>query len=173
MNEAIIESGMKFGPYDAGLCFHIEKSKLYGQLGRGVQIAEFAVLRTSMDTSAVWLVEAKSSSPRPGNPKDFDEFIKEIVEKMRNTLLILLAALLERHPDTTELSGQFKALDLKVTAFKFVLVINGHQDEWLPPLQDALNKALAPLIKTLVLTPLAVAVINEKIAVKLKLITDA
>lgn len=172
MTEWIIESGMRFGPYKPGHCFYIEKSTLYRQLGEGVQIAEFALLRPKQSKQSVWLIEAKSSSPRPETLPNFDDFIAEIVKKMGNTLQILVSALLERHADTAELSTDFKSLNLKDTAFICILVINGHQETWLPPLQDALEKALKPLVKTMALGPQAVAVINEVKAKELGLISS-
>ena len=45
-----------------------------------------------------------------------------------------------------------------------MLVVNGHEDAWCPPLQDALAKALRATVKTWALKPTAVAVINEKTA---------
>lgn len=39
--EPITESGMTFGPYPAGQCFYIEKSKCYAAVQEGVQMAEF------------------------------------------------------------------------------------------------------------------------------------
>jgi hypothetical protein len=35
-SEAIIESGMTFGPYPAGHCFYVEKSDCYSQIQEGV-----------------------------------------------------------------------------------------------------------------------------------------
>lgn len=62
--EAIIESGMTFGPFAAGECFYVEKSKCYGLIQDGVQMAEFLLLRQKQDHAPViWVVEAKSSSP--------------------------------------------------------------------------------------------------------------
>ena len=43
--DAIIESGMTFGPYAAGECFYVEKSECYRRIQDGVQIAEFLLLR--------------------------------------------------------------------------------------------------------------------------------
>ncbi|MGL5498332.1 MAG: hypothetical protein ACRDCQ_15405, partial [Aeromonas sobria] len=63
--QAIIESDMIFGPYPAGRCFYIEKSAIYEQIQSGVQMAEFLLLKDQQQGMAVWVVEAKSSSPRP------------------------------------------------------------------------------------------------------------
>ena len=47
--QAIIESGMTFGPYPVGQSFYIEKSQCYQHLQEGVQIAEFLLLRQQKD----------------------------------------------------------------------------------------------------------------------------
>ena len=48
--------------------------------------------------------------------------------------------------------------------FCFILIIKGHQEAWLPPLQDALKKALKPLTKIWNLPPTAVVVLNDTLA---------
>lgn len=154
----ILESGMSFGPFNKKDCFYIEKSALYTKLGEGVQIAEFAILRAD---SHIWLVEAKSSAPRPENKIDFPKYIQEIAQKLINSLQLLFAALLERHADTAELSAEFKAIELKTVAIKCILVINGAEISWLQPLKDALEKSLKPLIKTMALGPNSVIVLND------------
>ena len=72
----IVESGMNFGPYPKGHCFFIEKSPTYKKIQNNVQIAEFLLLHYAKDGSpVVWVVEAKSSTPRPATQPNFDEFI--------------------------------------------------------------------------------------------------
>lgn len=167
-----VESGMTFGPFLAGHCFYIEKCACYRRIQHGVQMAEVLLLQKKTENSpVVWVIEAKSSSPRPGTPTKFAEFIEEIRSKLTNGFLLGVAAILDRHSDApAELPAPFKTLDLKQTGFRFVLVINGHKREWLAPLQDALTQALKPVIKTWALPPLSVAVINHDMAQKLGLI---
>jgi hypothetical protein len=164
--QAIVESGMTFGPYPDGHCFYIEKSATYQRVREGVQMAEFLLLRAKGDQQAtVWVVEAKSSTPRPETQPNFDEFIDEIREKLTNALSLGLAACLQRHtPANVELPAPFKALDLSTAGFRLVLVINGHKEDWLPPLQDAIAKALHATVKTWALPATAVAVINDALA---------
>jgi hypothetical protein len=50
-------------------------------------------------------------------------------------------------------------------------VIKGHKEEWLPPLQDALRKALDSTKKTWKLSPNFLAVMNHKIAQEEELIS--
>lgn len=157
-----IESDMKFGPYPAGQCFYIEKSACYEKVKEGVKMAEFLLLKQQQQGHVVWVVEAKSSSPRPGTQPAFPEFIDEIRAKLTNGFVMSVAMRLERHPnECAELPEPFKKLDLKTASFRFVLIINGHKDEWLPPLQEKLSLALMPVVKSWDLPPSSVAVLNE------------
>ncbi len=172
--QPIIESQMTFGPYQEGHCFYIEKSKCYKQVQEGVQMAEFLLLKKNGNAaSAVWVIEAKSSSPhqlseaKPNSKfkSAFDEFIEDIRIKQTNAFLLIVAARLGRQPNAkAELPEPFKTLDLAHTDFKFVLVIRAHKVEWLPPLQDALKLAFKPVIKTWGLPATSVAVLNDDLA---------
>lgn len=164
--DAIFESGMRFGPYPPGQCFYIEKSQSYQRIEEGVQIAEFLLLRKKEGQAPiVWIVEAKQSSPNPANPADFQKYIEDIRNKLANAFLLGVAARLDRHnAPNNELPVPFQALDLQQTGFRFVLVINGHQEEWLPPVQEALALALKPVVKTWALPPTSVAVMNHTLA---------
>ena len=162
--EPIIESGMTFGPYPEGDCFYIEKSETYQKIiNEGVKIAEFLLLH-SQDDSIVWIVEAKSSSPRRESKEDFACFIAEIREKWTNALTLSVATCLKRHSTYEELPNSFQTLDLEKASFRLILVIKGHQEAWLPPLQDALKKALNPTIKTWNLSATSVVVLNDTMA---------
>ncbi len=72
MTEILIEeSGMWFGPFDVDDCFAIEQSPLDQRIRQGVKIAEMAVLRQAQAGGpTVWIIEAKSSSPRPAGTDD-------------------------------------------------------------------------------------------------------
>lgn len=164
---AIIESGMTFGPYPVGQCFYIEKSACYQKVREGVQMAEFLLLKELQQGPTVWVIEAKSSSPRPETQPNFAEFIDEIRAKLTNGFLLAVAARLQRHPAADrELPEAFKKFDLKARGFRFVLVINGHKQEWLEPLQSALVQALKPVVKTWALPATSVAVLNHELAEK-------
>lgn len=172
--QPIIESQMTFGPYPDGHCFYIEKSNCYEAIKANVQMAEFLLLKGSNDKPVIWIVEAKSSTPRPETQPNFDDFIIEIREKLLNAFSLGWAAVLKRHLHANdELPGDFKTLDLSQADAKFVLVINGHKDSWLQPLQEALSKALRATIKTWALSPTSVAVINDKLAQNYGLILPA
>lgn len=171
MTKTINESGMSFGPYPDDDCFEIEKSAIYHRIQDGVMMAEFALIRRpNLKPATIWLVEAKSSSPKPATQPDFNKFIEEIRQKLSNALQALVAARLGRHAEAEiELPAGFKALSLQED-WKLVLVIRGHQEAWLPPVNDALRTALHTLVKTFGLGPMCIAVLNDEMARNKKLI---
>ena len=100
--------------------------------------------------------------------------LDEIRTKLTNGFLLAVAARLQRHPAAeNELPDAFKTLDLKARGFRFVLVINGHKQEWLEPLQSALVQALKPVVKTWALPATSVAVLNHELAQQHGLILPA
>ena len=167
--QAIIESGMAFGPYPAGQCFYIEKSACYRQVQEGVQMAEFLLLRQQAKGPTVWVVEAKSSCPR-----DFAAYMVEIRAKLVNAFMLGIAACMGRHPEANaELPQGFKDLNLATSSFRFVLVIKGVPEYHLEALQNALVTLLKPVIKTWAMSPTSVMVLNEIGAQKNGLILPA
>ncbi|MGV8803429.1 MAG: hypothetical protein ACWA6Y_00530 [Polaromonas sp.] len=167
--EAIIESGMTFGPYPQGQCFYIEQSDCYSRVQEGVQMAEFLLLRQQEQGPTMWVVEAKSSCPR-----EFDSYMDEIRVKLTNAFMLGVAACLGRHTAAKdELPETFKNLALKTTSFRFVLVIKGVPDYHLEVLQNALGAVLKPVIKTWAMPPTSVMVLNETSAQRHGLILPA
>lgn len=99
------------------------------------------------------------------NEEDFYKFIDDVRQKWVNALSLSIAIRLGRHGEASEkLPESMKLLDLAIAAIRFILVVKNHREDWLPPLQDALNKALKPTAKTWALSPSPVAVMNEDIA---------
>lgn len=168
----ITESGLVFGPYPENECFLVEKSATYQNIQNGVKMAEFLLLqRRDSKPPLILVIEVKSSSPHPETQPNFTEFIDEIREKLTNGLMLTIASILERHEVAQrELSQEFKDLDLAICEFRLILVINGHKEEWLPPLKDALTRSLHSTIKTWALGATPIMVLNEKMGSKLGLI---
>jgi len=161
----ISESGMTFGPFEENHCFKVEKCEAYDRIKDRVKIAEFVWLRDDLAPPTIWIVEAKSSSPRPESPQPFDDFIAEIREKLLNALSMVLSACLKRPESAyTELSVPFRGITLSALDARLILVIHGHQADWLPPLKDALSKALHATVKVWGLAPSAVIVLNDDLA---------
>lgn len=166
--QPIVESGMTFGPYPDGQCFHVEKSGAYAAIQHGVPMAEFLLLRIANGKPpTICVVEAKSSTPRPETQPNFNDFIDEVREKLVNAFSLGWAACLKRHREAdTELPDPFKKLDLSQVKVRFVLVIKDHRESWLPPIQDAMAKALRSTVRTWSFNPNAVVAINEVLAEK-------
>jgi len=163
--EPIIESGMTFGPYPDGHCFYIEKSQALQKIhkntkkGEGIQIAEFLLLETKDNQVTIFIVEAKTTSPRPENSNNY---IDEIKEKLANSLALFVAIYLQRHPASNlELSDHFRQFELANVKFLLILVIKNSKEDWLIPVKDALQKALKPTVKIWNLAPTSVIVLNE------------
>jgi len=171
--EPFVESDMTFGPFPDGHCFRIEQSRTYQAVQDGVRMAEFILLRMHENgLPHVWIVEAKSSSPRPENEPNFADFIGEIRDKLVNALTLGVASILNRHPiAAAELPELFRNLNLTTACFRLVLIINGHQKPWLSPLQDALRSELRATSMTWGLGANAVAVINHEDARRFGLIS--
>lgn len=169
MTVAIEESGMTFGPFLEEQCFHIEKSNIYKKLQNGVPIAEFLLIHPEKDLLLV--VEAKSSSPNPLNRESglkFDDYIEEISQKLLNAFNLGLSLYLERYVENIEeMPDCFREIDYGSVTIILLLVVKGHRDEWLVPLQEALQKKLKHASK---IWPLKVIVINDTIARRYKLI---
>lgn len=161
--DAIIESGMTFGPYPAGQCFYIEKSQCYLRVQEGVRMAEFLLLRQRAGKPpTVWVVEAKSSCPR-----ELDSYINEIRTKLTNGFMLAVAICLDRHAQAKEALPQaLKELDVKIANFRFVLVVKGVPEYHLAVLESTLALALKPVVKTWALPPISVAVLNDDMARK-------
>jgi len=159
--KTVKESGMEFGPFDDNFLYEIEHSDLHKSVGEGIKIAEFIFYEDRSE--CFWIIEAKSSSPRPASSEDFSRFIREIEEKLTNALFLLNSALLERHrrPD---IPTTFVSVGLNMANYKFILVIREHAKGWLPPLQDAMNRALSRYVKTWNISPMSMLVLNDDMA---------
>lgn len=163
--QAIEESGMRFGPFPSDNVFYIEKSRCYQRIRTGVKMAEFLLLRNQSSGPVVWIVEAKSSSPRPETQPDFAGFIREIEEKFTNAFMLGMAAQLKRHPDAVEeLSSAFQEPDLGRQDVRFVLVIRGYEKPRLVPIREALERAMRVVVRVWKLAPSSVLVLNEDMA---------
>lgn len=165
------ESGMTFGPFVEKDFFHIEKSDVYQEIENNVKIVEFVLHKQKGDIGQIWLIEAKKSSPHPGNPKDWDDFLTEIMEKFDNGLCLVIALCINRHADP-DFKESLRNVNLANVQFQLTLVIKGHKTEWLPPLKDALQQKLIPLCKSLNLGANPVLVLNDSMALEKGLITQ-
>ncbi|WP_462325959.1 hypothetical protein [Desulfoplanes sp.] len=164
---------MTFGPYAESNFFYIEKSDLYKNCGENVKVAEFLLFRKIKKTSVVWIVEAKSSSPRPENELEFHQYILKLKDKLLNAFTLTIAERLNRHGDhTAELPKELLEMELSAFDCRFILVINGHKLEWLAPLQEALSREFMATAKTWAFSPGCVVVLNKEMAVQHHLVLE-
>ncbi len=163
----ITESGMNFGDYPEENVFHIEKCEDYKKMkGNCVKIAEFILL----EGDKLRILEAKTSAPNPQNqekPQRFRDFIKEIEEKMCNSLDLFLYEVMRHAVNQT-----FLNIDYNKCKFTFILVIKNHKIEWCMKVKEALETALNQYIRIKKIWKCEVLVLNEQQAVQHKLVTD-
>lgn len=167
MSISISESGMNFGPFSKDKIFPIETSPLFTQLGKGLKIAEFVLLREFADKpQEAWVVEAKSSAP-----KEHAEYVEDIRQKFTNSVQLTFAACLNRHRNAADmLPAGFLNLDLENCVIKCILVIRNFPKAWLDPLQKTLTREMSSVTKTMGFKPGSVVVINDEMARERKLI---
>ena len=166
MTVTIPESDMQFGPFAVEDILQIEVCDSYKKVQKHVAIAEFILSHpTEKSPYMLWVVEAKSSSPRPVTQPAFDDFIHDVGEKFTNSMHLFLSGLLGRNPQMQdEIPQGMNHLTAASADFRFILVIKGHQPDWLLPLEDALKRHLEALIKTWKLNPSCIVVMNDTIA---------
>ena len=147
MGVIIEESGLRFGEYYEDQVFQIETSPQYTKSLRdnGIKSCEF-ILRKG---KKLYFFEAKSSCPRQimkdipdkdEKKKQYDEFIEEIVLKMRHSLALYGNILLKQYSQD-KVPEKLADPDLSNTLIYLVLVINPQEGDWEPEpeLQDDLR----------------------------------
>ncbi|HUW39985.1 MAG TPA: hypothetical protein VMV90_03175 [Rectinemataceae bacterium] len=147
-----IESGMVFVRSRDGF-FNVEKSATMGSIGDGVKICEFFSRIERNGKPKLFLVEAKSSSPKPassgGKPDRWEDYSAGIYEKFINALLIYLGLKTGRkYAVRSELPSAIAEDELGSLAILPCLVLRDHPVEALPPVQDELRMRLDHVVKS-------------------------
>ena len=132
----IQESGMTFGPFQEDQIYWIEKASAYKSLGQGIKSVEFVYKKNA---DKLFFIEAKSSSPKKER-ENFDEYIDDISEKFIYSFNLWLTLYLQRRKDN--IAPDLLDASMKTNIFSFILVINGHKQDWLPPIKEALERKL-------------------------------
>jgi hypothetical protein len=149
------ESGMTFSFKESDI-FYIEKSERFSRI-EGAKPCECVVLHDEK----VYLIEAKSSSPRPANAGEFATFVDEIAQKFNDSYTYYNAAHQKRQqPD--EVSQSQESIPLARQRYEFCLIINGHQREWLLPMLDQLKSTMKKSLKLWGVDDACVKVVNEQ-----------
>lgn len=167
MMKLINESGMQFGPYPEEDLFQIEKSTQYTSrlMPKGIKSCEFILKRGKR----ILFVEAKTSNPQsidgdgPVEKKDnYEAYINDIVTKMRDSIDIYFSILLKKS-NQDDVGSNLLCANLFDKEIRFILVIKNAKKEYLPPLQEKLQKQLSHCNRIWKANTL---VINEEIALK-------
>lgn len=157
-NKIIYESSVAFGSFPIEQFFYIEKSDAFQALGEGFSTVEFVYLRNG---SQLCFIEAKSSSPRTDNsPENFETYIHDITTKFEDSYQLFLAVHCERRTDH-KMGKEIRLKTIPELNVKFILVIPGHDEKWLPPIQDALKRSLRKVSK---IWNISIAVMNQQMA---------
>ncbi len=163
----VVESGLKFGPYDPDNLFEIEKFVKSTRQFDDIKIAEFALILQGK-APKICIVEAKSSSPHTGKPsEEFDKFIVEINSKLVNSLCLLVALCIRRHKDRyNELPRKFKSFNVGEVNFELILILRGHADEWNLKIAEQLSIKLDSQRKIWNHNLFHIKVLNDKQAIE-------
>lgn len=144
----ITESEMCFGDFPDDNVFYMEKSSVYQTelKAQGVKTCEFVLLRDS----DIYYIEAKTSNPRELSSnssleqrKKYDEYIEDIVGKMRHSFCVFAAIKLQRQCQD-ELSQALQNLDYSSKSIIPILVVKNAEPNWLAPIMEKLNSILRP-----------------------------
>lgn len=142
----IEESEMKFGEYEEENIFYLEKSIQYKKNLRqnGVKSCEFILCRDN----SLYFIEAKKTCPKQITADTseekilkYNEYIQDIVLKMRHSLTIYSSILLKRY-DANGIPAKLRKNDLSNLKIRLMLIIKDAEKEWLIPFQDDFNKRL-------------------------------
>lgn len=177
-NAIVTESGMTFS-FPTDDLFRIEKCETYQSIKQqNVKIVDFVAKAPDRNnTEALFFIEAKSSAPSPNNPKSkerFDEYVNEIYEKFRNSVILYSGLLLNRpYTKKSTLPTNHSHAFASSAATHLVLIIKNHRDEWCEALQNTFSqhKGLTAIKKTFYIKN--ILVVNEEIAKEYGLITQA
>lgn len=162
----IPESGVTFGPFEENSIYQIESSK---NLPSHVKPVEFAWLAPR--GNKLVLVEAKSSFSKPGSEQDFHKNLEEIYTKLVDSLAVLVASELRRHPNIyEELPERFKNLSWHNLEVHMRLVIPSFEKSWLAPISDELRKRLKHVLASFGISELNFQVLNQELALQQGLI---
>lgn len=144
MEVIVKESDMQFGRYKEEMFFKIEDSVQYKKSlwQNGVRSCEF-ILRKGNN---LCFIEAKTSCPNQISAEDpdekkekYDEYIKEIVEKMTHSLDLYANILLRRYSQEG-VSEQLR--DVEDLGMRLVLIVKNAKSCWLDPFRDRFRKEL-------------------------------
>jgi hypothetical protein len=165
MPEPILESGINFISDNV---FHIEKSPLHTNVGKGIKSVEFIRIK---DKNLLF-VEAKTTFPNPDNPSHenllrYEEEIMDICDKFIHSLNLYSSVKVGTAEE--ELPSVFNTQD-KIQLV-FILVIRNHELKWCRPVKTKLMQTLPSYLKAI--WKFNVYVINHDAAIKRQIAVES
>lgn len=168
-----VESGMTFSFTDSD-AFHIEKCPAYLTMQKNLKICECIAVRP--EQKQLLLLEAKSSFSNPElYIENFDKNVTDITQKVINTLLLYYGLLLNRpYKEGSTLPPALRRDSFCNNQYKIipVLIINNFQEEWIPPVKDALNNAIKKLFFSKLLLLEDMQVLTKEMAIKFRIVKE-
>lgn len=156
MSSTITESGMHFAADNA---FHIEKSRLYTNLGSNVKSVEF--IRAKDDK--LLFIEAKLSFPNPDNPASIERF-KEEVDSICDKFIHSLNLYSAIDIGVTEDSFPPNYQPPNKVTLTFILVINNFSKTWCYNIKKAIANRLRESVCMAKIWKPEIYVINDQAA---------
>lgn len=161
------ESGLRFGPFSESSIFRIEQSSSYKNIQQNTKIAEFLWVSVNQK---LWVVEAKSSIPRPSNIEDYANYFHDIRDKFLNAISLTVSGKLEReHVNLADIPDDIQQLNWSSVDIVLALVIPDVPPDKLPPMTDKLRSVMKHYIKSWGIKESSVNVLNREQAVKCSL----
>jgi len=155
----IKESGVVFGDFPEDNFYRIEHSAGHKFLGDGFKMVEFVFL----DDKKLFLLEAKSSIPKPAQEKNWDDFWDGITEKFENGLLLQIMGCVKRNNAVyRELPDNLATMDWEKTSLQLRLVIPEVPTKHLPQMTDKFRQQLHKLRKIWNIDNRHIVVINSE-----------
>ena len=156
---SINESGVVFGRFSSDALYKIEHSQGHKNLGDGFKMVEF----TYLNNQDLFVIEAKSSIPKPTSQPDYDNYWNEILEKFENALLLQMMGYLKRNQFAEEeLPANHKNIEWKHTTIKLRLVIPPIPNKYLPSITEIFRKKMKKVKKLWCIKDVDIFVINEE-----------
>lgn len=177
----IAESGMIFR-FAEDVCFVIENDPVV-RGSEGVKACECVCKIVRGRDEELLFLEAKSSAPKEkffdrglvsyngsALPEkwhvvtDFDTYIGEICQKFQDSFMVFHAMKHGMHGTESAARLPEQCKKVKITSPLFVLVINGFQEDWLQPLNDALKKRMRHFLNAWNLRDTTIKTVNPELA---------
>jgi hypothetical protein len=160
---------------ESGMTFQLERTRtcqldaLHAGRPSGLKTCEFVTVRPWGGQDAILFVEAKASSPKPGNPSnDFRTWVLDVVAKFAQSVTLLLAVAAGRHPDELRAAFPDALLSPPLLSGRLVpvLILPEHPASTLADLKEILSRELRRLLVAAGVRPPEVVVLNRELATK-------